>query len=124
MSGRELPVLNYSPFRKYPTKQTDQTYADESRVCHGCLSGVCCSTEDPIALTAFDILRLSAFFDMSPARFMLTFTQDSFDDEDSDVRRHRWNEDQRNSTVTWLRRRANTPLSHVTVLLRWSSFQR
>jgi Fe-S-cluster containining protein len=111
MNDRELPILNFAPFRKYPTRQTQQSFDDDGQVCHGCLSGVCCLTEDPIGLTSFDILRLSSFFDMSPAEFMLKFTQDSFDGEDSDERRRSWNDDPKSSIVTWLRRRDNFPTS-------------
>lgn len=111
MSGRELPILNFASFRKYPARQTQQSFADEAQVCHGCLSGVCCLTEDPIGLTSFDILRLASFFDMSPAEFMFKFTQDSFDGEDSDERRRSWNDDPKSSIVTWLRRRDNFPTS-------------
>lgn len=106
MSNRELPILNFEPFRRYPTKQSQQELDDERQACNGCLSGVCCSTEDAIALTSFDIFRLSAFFNMSPAEFMLTFTQDKFDGEDLAYRRERI-DDPNSSVVTWLRRRAN-----------------
>jgi Fe-S-cluster containining protein len=106
MSSRELPVLNFATFRKYPTRHDEQQFADDRAVCHGCLSGVCCSNQDPSALTSFDILRLASFFDMSPARFMLTFTQDEFDGEDANYRRER-SLDPNSSVVTWLRRRTN-----------------
>lgn len=106
MSGRELPVLNFASFRKYPTKLSRQEFGDDREVCHGCLSGACCSNQDPIALTSFDVFRLSAFFDLSPAEFMLSFTQDAFDGEDED-RRRAWNNDPGSSVVTWLRRREN-----------------
>jgi Fe-S-cluster containining protein len=111
MGGRELPILNFGPFRKYPTKSTQQAFEDELLVCHSCVSGVCCATEDPIALTGFDIFRLAAFFDMTPAEFMLSFTQDRFDGEDSDETRRGWNDDPDSSIVTWLRRRGNFPSS-------------
>jgi Fe-S-cluster containining protein len=111
MNGRELPILNFTSFRKYPAKQAQQSFADDAQVCHGCLSGVCCLTEDPIGLTSFDILRLASFFDMSPAQFMFKFTQDSFAGEDSDERRRSWNDDPKSSIVTWLRRRDNFPTS-------------
>lgn len=111
MNGRELPVLNFASFRQYPTKQTEQSFADDAQVCNGCLSGVCCLTEDPIGLTSFDILRLASFFDMSPAKFMLKFTQDSFEGEDSEERRRSWNDASKSSIVTWLRRRDNFPTS-------------
>lgn|GEM_PF-2566144 len=109
--GRALPVLNFAPFRKYPTKLAAQEYADDRMVCHNCLSGACCTTEDPIYLTSFDVFRLAAFFDLSPAEFLLKFTQDSFDGEDSDSMRRPWLDDPDSSKVTYLRRRANTPQS-------------
>src|SRR4051812_20537180 len=99
MSSKELPVLNFAPFRKYPTRRDQQEFADDRQVCNGCLSGVCCSNQDPIALTSFDIFRLAAFFDMSPSRFMLTFTQDEFDGEDANYRRER-SDDPKSSIVT------------------------
>ncbi|HEX8844085.1 MAG TPA: hypothetical protein VF791_05550 [Pyrinomonadaceae bacterium] len=111
MSNRDLPVLNFESFRKYPTKHNEQEFSDESQVCHGCLSGVCCSNQDPIALNSFDIFRLSAFFNMSPAEFMLNFTQDAFDHEDSEWRRRSWYKDPNSSIVTWLRRRENLAAS-------------
>jgi Fe-S-cluster containining protein len=110
MNGRELPVLNFAPFRKYPTKIDQQYFTDDWQVCHSCVSGVCCVTEDAIALTSFDIFRLAAFFDMSPAEFMLNFTQDQFDGEEDWIRRE-LNNDPKNSVVTWLRRRGKTAAS-------------
>ncbi|MGH9843560.1 MAG: YkgJ family cysteine cluster protein [Blastocatellia bacterium] len=111
MSGRELPVLNFSPFRRYPTRLSRQEYDDERRVCGDCLSGACCASEDPIHLTSFDVFRLAAFFDLSPAEFLRRFTQDRFAGEDSETRRRLWVEDAESSTVTFLRRRANSPTS-------------
>src|ERR1700694_2574343 len=88
MKRRELPVLNFGSFRNFPTKASHQEFTDDRQVCHHCLSGVCCSMEDAIALTSFDIFRLAAFFNMPPARFMLTFTQDKFEgNEDESYRR-------------------------------------
>src|SRR5918912_2134463 len=107
MGSRELPVLKFASFRKYPTRHDEQEFSDDCQVCHGCLSGVCCANQDPIALSSFDILRLSAFFNMSPADFMLSFTQDAFDHEDSETRRRGLNNDPNSSIVTWLRRREN-----------------
>jgi Fe-S-cluster containining protein len=104
-------VLNFAPFRKYPTKLAAQDFDDDREVCHHCVSGACCSSEDPIYLTSFDILRLSAFFNMSPAEFLLKFTQDRFDGEDSDSVRRPWLDDPDSSKVTYLRRRANVPTS-------------
>lgn len=107
MRNRELPVLSFSSFRRYPTKLAEQAFQDEVGVCNRCVSGVCCVNQDAIALSSFDIFRLSAFFDMSPAQFMLTFTQDEFgDDDDGEFRRY-WNTKSDSSVVTWLRRRAN-----------------
>lgn len=111
MSGRSLPVLNFAPFRKYPTKLAEQEFEDDTLVCRSCLSGVCCSSEDPIYLTSFDIFRLAAFFDLTPAQFLLTFTQERFDGEDSEQERRPWIEDPESSKVTYLRRRGNTPTS-------------
>ncbi len=101
-----------SPFRMYPTKAAGpQKFETPQAVCHSCISGTCCSSEDPIYLTAFDILRLSTFFDLSPAQWMLKFTQDRFDGEDSDWKRRAFVEDPDSSVVTHLRRRANAPTS-------------
>jgi Fe-S-cluster containining protein len=104
VSGKELPVLNFATFRKYPTKQDQQEFTDDRQVCHSCVSGICCVNQDAIALTSFDIFRLAAFFNMSPAEFMLNFTQDRFDGEEDWIRRA-WNNNPKNSVVTWLRRR-------------------
>ena len=106
MGSRELPVLNFTSFRKYPSKLDQQEFEDDRQVCHGCVSGVCCSNQDAIYLSSFDIFRLAAYFDMSPARFMLTFTQDQFEGEPEDFRRQR-NNNPNDSVVTWLRRRTN-----------------
>jgi Fe-S-cluster containining protein len=111
MGNRELPVLNFGPFRKYPTRKGLQHYDDEAKVCGDCLSGACCTTEDAIYLTSFDIFRLAAYFDMSPATFMLTFTQDKFDHEDSAETRRPSIDDPDCSIVTYLRRRDNNPTS-------------
>jgi len=111
MGRRELPVLNFGAFRRYPTKHDQQEFSNAKDVCNNCLSGVCCSNQDAIALSSFDVFRLAAFFDMSPADFMLTFTQDEFDrDNDAEFRRG-WNSDPKSSVVTWLRRRTNSPSS-------------
>lgn len=108
--NRELPILNFAPFRKHPTRQ-DQQYDDSREVCRNCISGGCCSSEDPIYLTSFDVFRLAAFFDMSPATFMLNFTQERFDDPESDSLRRQLIDDPNCSIVTYLRRRANFPKS-------------
>src|ERR1051325_7756121 len=111
MGNRELPVINFSPFRKYPTRLSQQSYEDESQVCGDCLSGACCTTEHPIYLTSFDVFRLAAFFDLSPATFMLKFTQDRFDGEDSNSLRRPFIQDPSCSIVTYLRRRDGRPSS-------------
>ena len=111
MSGRPLPVLTFAPFRRYPTKLAEQEFEDDLLVCGSCLSGVCCSSEDPIYLTSFDVFRLSAFFNLTPAEFLLTFTQERFDGEDSELERRPWIDDPGSSKVTYLRRRGNTPTS-------------
>lgn len=111
MARRALPVLSFGGFRNYPTKNDQQEFSDARDVCNNCLSGVCCSNQDAIALSSFDIFRLAAFFDMSPADFMLTFTQDEFDAEDDAEFRRDWNKNPKSSVVTWLRRRTNYPSS-------------
>src|SRR5438270_115016 len=111
MNNRALPVLNFAPLRKYPTRLAEQEFDDDRKVCGSCLSGVCCSSEDPIYLTSFDIFRLAAFFDLTPSEFLLTFTQERFDGEDSDLERRPWIEDPESSKMTYLRRRGSTPKS-------------
>jgi Fe-S-cluster containining protein len=106
MAHKQLPILRFKPFRRFPTKQSEQQFADEGQVCYACVSGACCTNQDAIALTSFDIFRLSAFFNMSPADFMLNFTQDEFAGEDRGWRRD-WNNNPDSSIVTWLRRREN-----------------
>ena len=109
---QELPVLPFGPYRRYPIRASEQADPnDERQVCGRCLGGTCCSTEGPIALTGFDVLRLAAFFDLSPADFLLAFTQDRFAGEDGDERYRSWIESAESSIVTYLRRRANHPTS-------------
>lgn len=108
---RELPILRFAPFRKYPTRQEQQQYEDSKEVCQNCVSGGCCSSEDPIYLTSFDVFRLAAFFGMSAATFMLSFTQERFDDPESDGLRRQLIDDPDCSIVTYLRRRDNSPTS-------------
>lgn len=107
MSKAELPILKFGQFRKYPTRRDQQEYDDYRHVCQDCISGGCCSSEDPIYLTSFDVFRLAAFFDMSPAEFMLKFTQDRFNDPEGDEIRRILIEDRECSIVTYLRRREN-----------------
>lgn len=108
---RELPVLSFAPFRKYPTRQEQQQYDDSRDVCRNCISGSCCSSEDPVYLTSFDVFRFAAFFDISPAAFMLNFTQESFGDPESDNIRRQLIDDPDCSIVTYLRRRENSATS-------------
>lgn len=110
MKGRELPVLGL-PFRRYPTRLNQQQYDDERKVCGDCLSGACCESEDPIYLTSFDVFRLSAFFNMAPAEFLLTFTQESFNNDPRGSRRRNVIDAPESSIVTYLRRRENAPPS-------------
>lgn len=100
-------ILGNEPFRRYPVKASKQQPRDDHRVCHDCLGGTCCSSEDPIYVTAFDVLRLSAYFHLPPAEFLLKFTQDRFDREDSDLKRRAYIDDPDSSVITYLRRRAN-----------------
>ena len=110
--GRLLPVLACGPYRQYPVRRSREGAFDEEReVCSHCLTGSCCSSEDPIALTSFDVLRLAMLLDMSPAAFLLAFTQDRFDSDSSEEQRHGWIDDPESSVVTFLRRRGQTPKS-------------
>lgn len=101
-------TLPTSPFRIFPTatRQTGQRFSADRAVCSACLGGTCCSSEDPISLTPFDILRLAAFFNLSPSEFLLRFTQDRFAD-DADFDRRSYLDDPNSSVITFLRRRAN-----------------
>jgi Fe-S-cluster containining protein len=85
--------------------------ASDGEACGHCLSGSCCSTEDPIGLTALDVLRLSAFLDLSPGAFLERFTQDRFEEDGNPEHRASMLEDPDSSVVTWLRRRANSTFS-------------
>ncbi|HET9532736.1 MAG TPA: hypothetical protein VFQ92_20445 [Blastocatellia bacterium] len=107
----ELPVLNSDQFRKYPTRRDQQEYDDPGQVCRDCISGGCCSSEDPIYLTSFDVFRLASLFNMSPADFMLGFTQERFGDPEGDEVRRLLIDDPNCSIVTYLRRRENFPTS-------------
>jgi Fe-S-cluster containining protein len=104
-----LPILQPHHSRTFPTRASQQGgFPDPYSVCANCLSGGCCSSEGPIALTAFDVLRLAAFLDLSPAEFLLAFTQDRFPGDD---RFSVLIADPGSSVVTFLRRRANYPTS-------------
>ena len=93
------------PERRYPARADAQgTPRDERAICSRCLGGTCCTTEGPIALTPFDVLRLSAALDLAPAAFFRLFTQDRFEGADGE-RYQQWLADPLNSVVSFLRRR-------------------
>ena len=99
--------LKFRPDRRYPVTlaRTDEVH-DEHAVCMHCVSGACCTTEGAIALTAFDVLRLSAFLDLAPGTFLETFTQDRFVDPAGQERYATWIAAEESSIVTFLRRRS------------------
>jgi Fe-S-cluster containining protein len=92
-------------YRLYPVADPDRhrVYKDEKSVCGDCVSGACCSSEGPIAVSAFDILRLATHLDLAPEAFLKLFTQDAFDGCPFDPATII--DDAKNSTVTYLRRR-------------------
>jgi len=93
------------PWRRYPARADDQAsprHADT--ICSRCLGGTCCTTEGPIALTPFDVLRLCAALDLAPADFMRLFTQDRFEGPDG-ARYRDWLADPASSVVSFVRRR-------------------
>ena len=93
------------PERRYPARADAQGKPrDERAICSRCLGGTCCATEGPIALTPFDVLRLSAALDLAPAAFFRLFTQDRFEGSDGE-RYQQWLADPLNSVVSFLRRR-------------------
>ena len=93
------------PERRYPARADAQGKPrDERAICSRCLGGTCCATEGPIALTPFDVLRLSAALDLAPAAFFRLFTQDRFEGADGE-RYQQWLADPLNSVVSFLRRR-------------------
>lgn len=95
----------HGPLRRLPARATEQAAPRDARqVCSRCLGGTCCTTEGPIALTAFDVLRLAAALDLSPARFFVLFTQDRFDGPDGE-RYSAWLDEPGSSVVSFLRRR-------------------
>lgn len=95
----------HGPERRYPARaDAQQPPRDERAICERCLGGTCCTTEGPIALTAFDVLRLCAALDLPPAEFFRLFTQDRFDGADGE-RYRQWLADPGSSVVSFLRRR-------------------
>ncbi len=91
--------------RRYPARaDAQQRPRDERAVCSRCLGGTCCTTEGPIALTPFDVLRLAAALDLSPAHLLMCFTQDRFEGPDG-ARYDAWLREPENSVITFLRRR-------------------
>ncbi|HJU39203.1 MAG TPA: YkgJ family cysteine cluster protein, partial [Tahibacter sp.] len=104
MNGRPL---TFRPDRRYPvTLARHDAIADSHDVCMHCVSGACCTTEGAIALTPFDVLRLAAFFDLSPGAFLDAFTQDRFVDPAGQERYATWIAAEESSIVTFLRRRS------------------
>ena len=92
-------------YRLYPVADpaVTTTYENDRNVCGDCVSGACCSSEGPIAVSAFDILRLATHLDLTPENFLKLFTQDVFDGCPFDPAAAI--DDPANSTVTYLRRR-------------------
>jgi len=99
------------PFRVFPTRATQQRLREDAAACARCLGGTCCQSEDAIYLTALDVLRLSAFFDLSPAAFLQVFTQQRFAEGPLEPYRRRTIDDPETSVVTYLRRRSNRSFS-------------
>jgi Fe-S-cluster containining protein len=91
--------------RRYPARADAQQHPrDERKVCERCLGGTCCTTEGPIALTPYDVLRLATALDLSPPELLKLFTQDRFDGPDG-PRYEAWLRAPDNSVVSFLRRR-------------------
>ena len=105
--GKQLPVIQSDSYRSYPTaSKKTRRISDERRVCNECLSGACCQSEGPIAITSLDVLRLATFLDISSRALLQMFTQDRFCDEYDELRRTLIDEPS-SSVVTFLRRRAH-----------------
>jgi len=51
--------------------------------CSSCTTAMCCSTEDPIALTSLDILKLAVGLDLSVPEFLSLYTQEEFADAEN-----------------------------------------
>lgn len=98
-------------FRVFPSRADRQRFARETNVCAECLGGTCCQSEDAIYLTAFDILRLSTFLDLSPADFLRRFTQEGFQEGPLEPYRRETIDRSGSSIVTYLRRRSNRSYS-------------
>jgi hypothetical protein len=110
--GWMLPVFQGGSYRAYPMRLVRQDgLPDERNVCSHCLSGACCSSEDPIALNSLDILRLATALDLSPSAFLLSFTQDSFPVSWGPDRYRERIDTPHSSVVTFLRRRSEHPTS-------------
>jgi hypothetical protein len=96
-------LVDGRPHPAYSDEQNGKTAHD---ICSNCISTACCTgPEGPIALSTFDILRLSTSFNMSPVKFMQKFTQDKFPDDKSFRNRIK---NEKDSTVTFLRRKKVT----------------
>jgi Fe-S-cluster containining protein len=108
---KSYPTLDAGPFRAFPTRAARQRFQNSAAACGHCLGGSCCQSEDAIYLTAFDVLRLSAFLDLSPADFLNRFTQESFAEGPLEPYRRQTIDDPDSSVVTYLRRRSNRSYS-------------
>lgn len=104
-------VPDAGPFRAFPTRAARQRFREDADACAHCLGGSCCQSEDAIGLTAFDVLRLSAFLDLSPADFLRRFTQERFAEGPLEPYRRQTIDDPDSSVVTYLRRRSNQSYS-------------
>ena len=109
MSPSSLP--DAGPFRVFPTRAARQRFGEDAAACAHCLGGACCQSEDAIYLTAFDVLRLSSFFDLSPPEFLRRFTQERFAEGPLEPYRRQTIDDPDTSVVTYLRRRSNRSYS-------------
>src|SRR5664279_5290129 len=99
------------PVRRLPTQAGAQAgLRGAGAVCSACIAGTCCTSEGPIALTAFDVLRLSAALDLTPSTFLREFTQDRFDDA-LGPRYREWLDSAESSVVSFLRRRTLSSFS-------------
>src|SRR5262245_52838373 len=103
--------LPAGPFRVFPTRSEKQRFATDADACGSCLGGTCCQSEDAIYLTALDVLRLSAFLDLSPPEFLRQFTQERFAEGPLEPYRRSTIDDPDSSVVTYLRRRSNRSFS-------------
>lgn len=96
---------NNLPFMTHPTPGSI-ALDDANGVCGACRAATCCAVENAIYMNSYDVVRLATHLQMSVQDFMLTFTQDQFDDPTDEERRTRI-DDPDDDTITYLRRRSN-----------------